>query len=86
MEKQQAIDLLKRQDIETIIKNIKENNLKVIYWETGKGHNNEEELWYINDDHIYDYLYFKNDVNLHWTVIIDELIQVIKQKINYEIE
>ena len=53
MKKEEAIELLKEEDIKNVIKIIKQNNSKVVYWETGAKYGNDEaELWFIDNEHI----------------------------------
>lgn len=86
MQEKEAVNILRKKDIETIIKHIKENNLKVLYWKGGEDHEEEENLWFIDNLNIYDFLFFYADVNLHWSKLFKELVKEIKQSIDYEID
>lgn len=88
MQKEQAIELLKREDIKNVINEIKNNNLKVVYWESGADLFNEEDeivnLWSIDNVDIFDWLHFYQKLNLHWTLVVYDIIEAIKKHIAYE--
>lgn len=86
MDKQQAINLLKTEDIETIMKDIKNRSLKVVYWKSGADMDDELNLWFIDNESISDFLYFYSNINLHWTVLVNDLIERIKKEIDYKEE
>lgn len=75
----EAIDLLKKEDIELIIKEIKDKALPIQYWKGGEFaySKNEAELWSIDGTHMFDYLHFHQNMNLHWSVIANDLINAI---------
>lgn len=81
MNKLKAIELLKKEDIKTIIRQIKEDKSKVVFWREGrdrKVYERDIDLWFIDDVQIYDYLQFYCDgVSLHWTKLIEDLITAI---------
>ena len=43
IQKEQAIELLKKEDIKNVISEIKDNKLKVVYWKNGADLFNEED-------------------------------------------
>ena len=89
MEKQQAIELLKKEDIRTVINYIKDNELKVTYWKSGEDLFNQKDeivnLWRIDSVEIFDWLHFYQELNLHWTLVVYDIIEAIKKHIAYEI-
>lgn len=90
MQKEQAIELLKKEDIKNVINEIKDNNLKVVYWESGADLFNEEDeivnLWFIDNVEIFDWLHFYQKLNLHWKLVAYDIIEAIKTHIAYEIK
>lgn len=89
MEKEQAIELLKKEDIKNVINEIKDNNLKVVYWKSGADLFTEDEivnLWSIDSVEIFDWLHFYSDLNLHWKIVVYDIIEAIKKHIAYEIK
>ena len=75
----EAIDLLKKEDVELIIKEIESNKLPVQYWKGGEPFHqkNGVELWSIDSMNMMDYLHFHNNMNLHWSIIANDLIKAI---------
>ena len=89
VQKEQAIELLKKEDIKNVINEIKDNNLKVVYWKSGEDLFTEDEiinLWSIDNVEIFDWLHFYQKLNLHWTLVVYDIIEAIKKHIAYEIE
>lgn len=86
MNKEKAIELLRKKDIKRIIKEIKNFNLKVIYWKSGEENNHEAQIWFINGDEMIDYLCYSTETYLHWTQVYEDLIKAIKKEIKYTIE
>ena len=81
MDKLEAIELLRKEDIKSILAKIKEDNSKVIFWREGRDkkiYEKNVDLWFIDDMQIYDYLQFYCDgINLHWTKLFEDLITAI---------
>ena len=90
VQKKQAIELLKKEDIKNVINEIKDNNLKVVYWESGADLFNEEDeivnLWFVDNVEIFDWLHFYQKLNLHWKLVAYDIIEAIKTHIAYEIK
>lgn len=78
MKKEQAISILKKEDITNIIKEIKTHNFTVIYWNNDYV-DNESDKWFVNKDNICDFLSYSMNLNLHWTQLIKPLINQIKK-------
>lgn len=74
-----AINLLKKEDVELIIKEIENNKLPVQYWKGGEPFHqkNGVELWFIDGMSMIDYLHFHKNMNLHWSIIANDLINAI---------
>lgn len=84
MNKTKAIDLLAKEDIKNILQEIKKHNFKIKYWDNK--HEDEQCKWFINEDHIYDFLSYWMDLNLHWTKLWIPLTEELKKnKQNYEV-
>lgn len=86
MNVEEAIDLLKKKDIEKIINDIKQYNLPVIHWKEGKDLVDKHQQWFINGDELIDFLTYNCDIYLHWTLLTDDLIDEIKKEIEYKVD
>lgn len=78
MEKEQAINILAKEDIDNIINKIKTNNLTVIYWNNNYV-DNESDKWLINENNMCVFLSHSMNLNLHWTKLIKPLTDKIKK-------
>lgn len=79
-----AIELLKQKDIEKIMNEIKNYNLKVIKINDIEDENNIDN-WYIDGEYMLDYLTYSTETYLNWQHLYEELIKEIKENIKYEI-
>ena len=85
MNKEEAIELLMKEDIENIIKIINENDFEVVYWGNAWCDLEECQKWFIDGNELMDFISYYYDFNLHWTQWVDECINELK-KLNYIIE
>ena len=84
MDKKQAIELLKKEDIDTIFKLIKQENLSITYCAYNWIDLPEVQKWSINDEELIDFISYYFDFNLHWSQWADALIEEFK-KCDYEV-
>lgn len=86
MNSEEALDILIKEDVKNIIKQIKQFKHKIKYWKGGKGLVEPPQQWFINNIELIDYLTFYCDINLHWTKIYEKIIEELKTNFEYEID
>lgn len=85
MNKEEAIELLMKEDIENCLKEIEENNFSISYWGNGWSDLLEVQKWFIDGQELIDFLSYYYDFNLHWSQWYLDLIEELK-KLDYEID
>ncbi len=84
MNKTEAIELLIKEDIDTMLKLIREKNLSVTYCAYDWIDLPEVQKWNINGQELIDFICYFYDFNLHWCQWSDALIEELK-KHDYEV-
>ena len=85
MNRDEAIELLMKEDIENCLREIKENDLRISYYENAWSDLLEVQKWSIDGQELIDFLSYYYDFNLHWSQWYLELIDELK-KLDYKID
>lgn len=84
MNKKKAIELLMKEDINTMLRLIEEKNLSITYCAYEWVDLPEVQKWDIDGQELIDFLSYFYDFNLHWSQWADALIEELK-KCNHEV-
>ena len=85
MDKKEAIELLKQEDITNMLNLIKKDKLEVRYCNYSWCDLDEVQKWSIEGNELIDFISYYYDFNLHWSQWCDDLIKELK-KLEYKIE
>ena len=84
MNKEQAIELLKKEDIDTTFRLIEQKNWSITYCSYDWVDLLEVQKWSIGGEELIDFISYYYDFNLHWSQWADALIEELK-KCDYEV-
>lgn len=84
MNKEQAIKLLMKEDINTIFRLIEQEGLSITYCAHDWVDLPEVQKWSIDDEELIDFISYYYDFNLHWSQWANALIEEFK-KCDYKV-